>query len=81
MKSTVENKEITITTRVFTLELTEEEVRAIGMGLDRMTSSYVIRKNPALAGVVSSLTREVDKLLGKAEIDDDDEELEEDEDD
>lgn len=72
MKSTVETKEVTITTRVFTLEVTEDELRALEMGVERLSSSYVTRKNPPLATTVKSVGNELRSLLN---MDTDEEEL------
>jgi hypothetical protein len=80
VKATVETKEITITTRVYTLEVTEEELRVIEMGVERMSSSYVTRKNPALAAPLNAVTRGIDELLGKAEREEEEEDDDEDDD-
>lgn len=74
MKATTETKEITITTKVYTLEVTEEELRALSMGMDRLTSTYVTRRNPALATVATSLMRELAELLDTWQEDTDDDE-------
>ncbi len=81
MKATVETKEITVTTRVYTLEVTHEELLALDMGMSRMSSSYVTRKNLALAGTVAAITNEISKLVDGTEENKEASEYDEDEED
>lgn len=68
MKVTTETKEITITTRVYTLVVTEEELRALEMGMDRLSSSYVARKNPHIAAVADGITKALNAVVDNMEV-------------